>query len=406
MDIRNYKAYIVYRPNRLDNVKKLQEIFPKNELILGYDLNEISEELKLKYLDIKYYHRIPNKHMKHDLIIKRAHYSRFFDNLLNKLSHKEPFEPFIYLEDDAEFIGDNYMITLKDEPIYYLGGFIMNKTKIWCLHAVLFNSKEFIDKYLEYCDNPKHFKQYDYMLADFIYKNNIDQGYDLKFIQKESYDTKQNSYMNKLMYKTAAKIKSNSKPEMTMKEPPYKLVEIPKGEDEDFLETILSDIYEELEETKFKMNIHRKKNAGIGYTASYGIVCRRPKKKGEVLKAVMSVESKKNSFLDLLLSELADYYKIKYTTVQVNKNYTTLPHKDIANDEDSPSYLISLGVYDGGLLCFEDGTKVDANGRMISFYGSKLVHWNEPHSGGNKYSLVFYRNKRVVKMLAKELKAI
>lgn len=191
-----------------------------------------------------------------------------------------------------------------------------------------------------------------------------------------------------------------------MKEPPYKLVEIPKGEDEDFLETILGDIYEELEETKFKLNSHRKKNAGIGYTASYGIVCRRPQKKGEVMKAVMSVESKKNSFLDLLLSELADYYKIKYTTIQVNKNYTTLPHKDIANDEDSPSYLISLGDYDGGLLCFEDGTKVDANKQMISFNGSKIVHWNEPHSGGNKYSLVFYRNKRVVKMLANEFKYI
>lgn len=193
---------------------------------------------------------------------------------------------------------------------------------------------------------------------------------------------------------------------MTTKEVPYNFVEIPKGEDEGFLETILGDIYEELEETKFKLNSHREKNAGKGYTASYGIVCRRPQKKGEEMRAVMSIESQKNSHLDALLNELADYYKIKYTTVQVNKNYITKPHKDIANDEDSPSYLISLGDYDGGLLCFEDGTKVDANGRMISFNGSKLVHWNEPHTGGNKYSLVFYRNKRVVKMLAKELKAI
>lgn len=197
--------------------------------------------------------------------------------------------------------------------------------------------------------------------------------------------------------------------DMKLQEIPWIEVK-PLEQPEGYLETLLGEIYNTLEETKFKLNSHREKNAGKGYTASYGLVIRRPQKKGEELRVVKSIESIKNPHLGALLNELATVYGISYTTIQVNKNYITKPHIDIANHNDKPSYLMSLGDYKGGMLVIqtspEELHRVNANGRMISFHGSKLLHWNEPHTDGNKYSLVFYDNKRIVSMMAQELKAI
>jgi hypothetical protein len=182
------------------------------------------------------------------------------------------------------------------------------------------------------------------------------------------------------------------------------MYKIREPKDKDLVDTLLGDIYEQLEMAKFRINTHRIKNAGRGYTTSYGLISRRPHKVGEKIRAQISLDTLKNPALWELIKELGAAYDLSYTTVQVNKNYTTKRHKDIANFNGEPSYIISLGDYTDGLLYLEKEdcvVKIDAFNTMYEFDGSKTYHWNEPHHG-TKYSLVFYTNKNVVELLAKE----
>lgn len=160
-------------------------------------------------------------------------------------------------------------------------------------------------------------------------------------------------------------------------------------------------LYEILENTKFKINHHRAKNAGIGHTMPMGIVMKRPMSANEKLEVVEAVANENHPELYEEIKRIAELYDIPFSTIQVNKNYQTNPHYDTANWQDKPSYLFSLGEYEGGILNIEDESgrihQLDANCRLVQFNGSKYRHWNEPHNGGNKYSLVFYYNKLVVK---------
>jgi hypothetical protein len=164
-------------------------------------------------------------------------------------------------------------------------------------------------------------------------------------------------------------------------------------------------LYELLENTKFKINHHRKMNAGIGLTMPMGIVMKRPMTPDESLEVVEAVANEQYPELYAEIKRIAELYDIPFITIQVNKNYETQPHFDTANWQDQPSYLFSLGDYEGGQLNIEDDTteiyKIDANCRLVQFNGSRYRHWNEPHTG-TKYSLVFYYNKLVVKNIEKD----
>ena len=186
------------------------------------------------------------------------------------------------------------------------------------------------------------------------------------------------------------------------------MYKIREPKDRDLVDTLLGDIYEQLEMAKFRINNHRKKNSGTGRTTSFGLVSRRPQKVGEVITVCKSLDTLKYPALWELIKELGAAYNLSFTTVQVNKNYTTKRHKDIANFNGEPSYIISLGDYRDGLLYLENKDsveKIDAFNTMYEFDGSKTYHWNEPHQG-TKYSLVFYTNKNVVELLAKQSKSI
>ena len=78
----------------------------------------------------------------------------------------------------------------------------------------------------------------------------------------------------------------------------------------------------------------------------------------------------------------------KFTSVQINKCTTPCKlHVDRRNF--GPSYIIALGSFtEGGqlqLLNFE----VDIHNKLLSFNG-QLPHRALPHSGGDRYSLVFF----------------
>lgn len=79
----------------------------------------------------------------------------------------------------------------------------------------------------------------------------------------------------------------------------------------------------------------------------------------------------------------------QYTSVQVNQNYTTLPHKDTGNRGESA--IIGFGDYSNGQLKIED-TPVNIKYKLVYFDGSMHEHSTLPHTG-NRYSLVFHRPK-------------
>jgi hypothetical protein len=85
----------------------------------------------------------------------------------------------------------------------------------------------------------------------------------------------------------------------------------------------------------------------------------------------------------------------EYTSIQVNQNYTTLPHKDTGNRGESA--IIGFGDYTNGQLKIED-TPVNIKYKLVYFDGSMHEHSTLPHIG-KRYSLVFHRPKPTFKEL-------
>jgi len=63
------------------------------------------------------------------------------------------------------------------------------------------------------------------------------------------------------------------------------------------------------------------------------------------------------------------------------------PHRDAGNA--GPSLALFLGRFEGGALVTEDGRRLDEPGVLRAFDG-RALHWNEPVTGGTKYSVIFY----------------
>jgi len=78
---------------------------------------------------------------------------------------------------------------------------------------------------------------------------------------------------------------------------------------------------------------------------------------------------------------------VRFDFVTVNKNICCYPHRDAGNA--GPSLILFLGKFEGGALRTEDGEVILETGVFHAFDGSRL-HWNEPLTGGTKYSVVYY----------------
>jgi len=91
------------------------------------------------------------------------------------------------------------------------------------------------------------------------------------------------------------------------------------------------------------------------------------------------------------LSRIGDLIvPFEYTTMHINENVVCPPHKDRLNDCES--VIVSFGDYSGCNLIVE-GIKYDTYCQPIMFDGSKLLHWNTNDLQGQKYSVVFYKQK-------------
>ena len=104
--------------------------------------------------------------------------------------------------------------------------------------------------------------------------------------------------------------------------------------------------------------------------------------------------------LEDVFKEFASLYfpDFEYTQVQMNKNFTTPPHRDSVNVGES--ILVCCGNYFGGLTCVDKDTKIvkyDARDKPLKFNGAKYLHWVERYEG-TRYSLVFYNSNYKTKL--------
>jgi hypothetical protein len=75
------------------------------------------------------------------------------------------------------------------------------------------------------------------------------------------------------------------------------------------------------------------------------------------------------------------------TQIILNRNVQCKKHVDKNNGY---SYVCFFGDFEGGALCFEDGTRFTDKYVWHKING-QIPHWNEEHTG-NKYSIVLYRS--------------
>ena len=147
------------------------------------------------------------------------------------------------------------------------------------------------------------------------------------------------------------------------------------------------EILEELERRPLQTNKYRI-TAGDGKSQSFGIVNRR----------CLPVDySRQNWLRPKLLFHLQEFAKkyvdLSWTSITVNQNYQSAPHRDKGNL--GSSYLVAFGDFQGGELQIHEGDLSGCHNikyRPIKTDFSKVLHSVKDFTG-NRYSLVFYTLK-------------
>lgn len=125
-------------------------------------------------------------------------------------------------------------------------------------------------------------------------------------------------------------------------------------------------------------------NVGSGRTACFGLVGTR----SGLIKE--SRQNQKHPEFFEMLKELARHLPVPkdWTSVQVNQDYATFPHKDKGNV--GKSCIVSCGFYGGGELEIESSETIDTNCVPVVADFCALEHRVKPLSG-LKLSFVFFK---------------
>ena len=79
------------------------------------------------------------------------------------------------------------------------------------------------------------------------------------------------------------------------------------------------------------------------------------------------------------------------TRIILNKDLVAKRHKD---GNKGHSWCLWLGDSTrGGGLNFDDGSKIEGKYQWFKIDG-QIHHWNDPHEGGTKYSIVLFRSDK------------
>jgi hypothetical protein len=106
------------------------------------------------------------------------------------------------------------------------------------------------------------------------------------------------------------------------------------------------------------------------------------------------LKKEKEPELHRAIREIAPEWWGEETRITLNKDVVCQRHRD---GNEGHSWLLWLGDYtQGGELNFDDGTVIAGKGVWHKFQGQQ-PHWNSPHEGGVKYSVILYRSTKVPK---------
>lgn len=153
--------------------------------------------------------------------------------------------------------------------------------------------------------------------------------------------------------------------------------------------TMKKQVYNELVKTLFPTSKSRK---NISDKSIYGFCLGTVNYRGQKSVGYKTMgPSKYNKQFPILLNLLVDMMdkcdpEFEYTTIQINKNFSSTPHVDKNNV--GPSYVIAMGNYTQGGNIYVEGKKHDINNKLLLFDG-RLGHWVSPYKG-IRYSIVFF----------------
>jgi len=148
-------------------------------------------------------------------------------------------------------------------------------------------------------------------------------------------------------------------------------------------EEVFADLLKMLKDKRIPNNFYRK-NSGFGRSQTFGIVktrnggyagSRMNYARPEVLMELSKVASK------ILPSDF------RFTSIQVNDNYLSAPHKDKGNE--GISAIVGFGDYSRGDLVIEEHP-VNIRHQVCFFDGSLYTHETAAYDG-ERFSLVFFR---------------
>ena len=187
IDLKDCFAIILHLERAVDrkhNVERLQEQFKKNKIWKARDMNLMTEEQKEKCLDMKYFHRIPNKNSNPKHIMGWCINAEQHIEILNYIV-AEKLDNVIIFEDDALLINkdDDLVIDYNGEDYFHLGGWFYKPNKLCKQHAIYYLSHKIVRNMLDYLNNPKKLKTIDYMFSNYI-QPNFKWGYSNKFYQE------------------------------------------------------------------------------------------------------------------------------------------------------------------------------------------------------------------------------
>jgi len=170
--------------DRLEKIQKITDKIPNYKLWIADDVNKFDDARRNKYLDLKFFHRLPNKHSKQDIIIKRCSCSIHHMEILKYIIDNK-IDNVIVFEDDALQVDDDLIIDYDDDTYYYYLGFrrwTNDKNKFGGQHSIYYKSWEKVKEIYDIINDPKKFTHIDYLFARYI-QPKFKYQYKLIFIQ-------------------------------------------------------------------------------------------------------------------------------------------------------------------------------------------------------------------------------
>lgn len=173
IDLTKSKVIILHLEKALErkkNIEHLKTIFDDVEIYAGKDALTYTEEEKKQYLDLKYFHRLPSCKWRDNVLLGHIACSRSQINILKYIIDNK-LDNVIVFEDDANCIDNNLVIDYNDEDYIYLGVKSEYKPNKYCgSHAIYYPSYKKLETIYDILKNPKKFKCFVYMLANYCNK--------------------------------------------------------------------------------------------------------------------------------------------------------------------------------------------------------------------------------------------